>query len=185
MADVEKLIRVLHRLADAGNSVVVIEHDLDVIADADWIIDMGPEGGDAGGRVVELSAPALATAPVSLVPAPSVAPVAPPVTTIAPPTAPVTPPVGPLPAAPAPPIELTSPVPAAPLLLSERVPPATVTPEKLFAPESTSVPAPDFVSAPPPLTAPSNCSTAAFTVMFRSPLIVMAPAAKVRLFDPK
>jgi excinuclease ABC subunit A len=57
MADVEKLIRVLHRLADAGNTVVVIEHDLDVIADADWIIDMGPEGGDAGGRVVAQGSP--------------------------------------------------------------------------------------------------------------------------------
>ena len=52
MADVEKLIRVLHRLVDAGNSVVVIEHNLDVMSDADWIIDLGPEGGDAGGRVV-------------------------------------------------------------------------------------------------------------------------------------
>ncbi|MBM3347204.1 MAG: hypothetical protein FJY55_12010 [Betaproteobacteria bacterium] len=57
MADVEKLIRVLHRLVDAGNSVVVIEHNLDVMADADWIIDMGPEGGDAGGTIVAQGAP--------------------------------------------------------------------------------------------------------------------------------
>ncbi len=56
MADVEKLIRVLHRLVDAGNTVVLIEHNLDVIAEADWIVDLGPEGGDAGGRVV-LAAP--------------------------------------------------------------------------------------------------------------------------------
>jgi excinuclease ABC subunit A len=56
MADVEKLIRVLHRLVDAGNTVVLIEHNLDVIAEADWIVDMGPEGGDGGGRVV-LAAP--------------------------------------------------------------------------------------------------------------------------------
>jgi excinuclease ABC subunit A len=57
MADVEKLIRVLHRLVDAGNTVVVIEHNLDVWADADWIIDLGPEGGDNGGRVVAQGSP--------------------------------------------------------------------------------------------------------------------------------
>jgi excinuclease ABC subunit A len=52
MADVEKLVRVLQRLVDAGNSVVVIEHNLDVMAEADWIIDLGPDGGSNGGRVV-------------------------------------------------------------------------------------------------------------------------------------
>jgi excinuclease ABC subunit A len=59
MADVEKLIRVLHRLVDAGNSVVVIEHNLDIIAEADWIVDLGPEGGGLGGRVVYQGAPEL------------------------------------------------------------------------------------------------------------------------------
>ena len=58
MADVEKLIHVLHRLVDAGNTVVVIEHNLDVMADADWIIDLGPEGGDGGGRIVAQGTPA-------------------------------------------------------------------------------------------------------------------------------
>jgi len=57
MADVEKLIRVLHRLVDAGNTVVLIEHNLDVIAEADWLIDLGPEGGDAGGKVVYQGTP--------------------------------------------------------------------------------------------------------------------------------
>lgn len=57
MADVDRLLHVLHALVDAGNSMVVIEHNLDVIKSADHIIDMGPEGGEAGGQVVAIGTP--------------------------------------------------------------------------------------------------------------------------------
>ncbi|MFM1921450.1 MAG: excinuclease subunit UvrA [Candidatus Hydrogenedentota bacterium] len=56
--DVDRLLHVLHRLADYGNTVVVIEHNLDVIRTADWIIDIGPEGGDRGGRIIAAGTPA-------------------------------------------------------------------------------------------------------------------------------
>jgi len=64
--DVRKLLEVLHRLADLGNSVVIIEHNLDVIRNADWILDLGPEGGENGGRIVAEGRPAtVATTPGS------------------------------------------------------------------------------------------------------------------------
>ena len=56
-ADIQKLLQVLQRLADTGNSVLVIEHNLDVVKTADWVIDMGPEGGDGGGTVVAEGTP--------------------------------------------------------------------------------------------------------------------------------
>ncbi len=58
MADIERLTAVLHRLVDAGNSVVIVEHDLDIMAEADWIIDLGPGAGHDGGRIVAQGTPA-------------------------------------------------------------------------------------------------------------------------------
>jgi excinuclease ABC subunit A len=56
-ADIQRLLDVLHRLVDAGNTVIIIEHNLDVIKTADWIIDLGPEGGDEGGRIIAQGTP--------------------------------------------------------------------------------------------------------------------------------
>ena len=56
-ADIDLLLKVLHQLRDAGNTIVVIEHNLDVIKTADWVIDMGPEGGAGGGTVVAEGTP--------------------------------------------------------------------------------------------------------------------------------
>ena len=55
--DIDLLLRVLHRLRDHGNTVVVIEHNLDVIKTADWVIDLGPEGGEGGGRIIAEGTP--------------------------------------------------------------------------------------------------------------------------------
>ena len=56
-SDIKKLISVLNRLVDMGNTVIVIEHNLDVIKSADWIIDLGPEGGDKGGEIIATGTP--------------------------------------------------------------------------------------------------------------------------------
>ena len=57
VADVDRLVQILHRLAEAGNTILVIEHNLDVIKTADWIVDLGPDGGDAGGQIVAEGTP--------------------------------------------------------------------------------------------------------------------------------
>ncbi|RPI31144.1 MAG: excinuclease ABC subunit UvrA, partial [Chloroflexota bacterium] len=56
-ADIQRLLDVLHRLTSAGNTVIVIEHNLDVIKTADWILDLGPEGGAAGGYIIAEGTP--------------------------------------------------------------------------------------------------------------------------------
>ena len=56
-ADIALLLKVLHQLRDAGNTIVVIEHNLDVIKTADWVVDLGPEGGDGGGRILAAGSP--------------------------------------------------------------------------------------------------------------------------------
>jgi len=56
-ADIQLLLDVIHKLRDAGNTIVIIEHNLDVIKTADWIIDLGPEGGDGGGEIIAEGTP--------------------------------------------------------------------------------------------------------------------------------
>ena len=65
-ADLEKLIAVLHRLVEKGNTVIVIEHNLDIIRNADYIIDLGPEGGNKGGQIIATGTPSeIARIPIS------------------------------------------------------------------------------------------------------------------------
>ena len=56
-ADIKQLLEVLHRLRDQGNTIVVIEHNLDVIKTADWVVDLGPEGGNGGGQIIATGTP--------------------------------------------------------------------------------------------------------------------------------
>ena len=72
-ADIALLVHQLHRLVDAGNTVVVVEHDLATIAGADWVVDLGPAGGDGGGRVVATGTPAEVAAAEGSVTAPYLA----------------------------------------------------------------------------------------------------------------